>query len=470
MSTLIATAIATSSLPSYKEDSTFNPTSFETMKNSFKSQINNIIVDLASLNTDKIDIADAQSPTGLWTFSIYPRIQTYAAPTEATQLAAKQYVDDEIAGVVSGATILSPFIILDADNASTEVDTAVRFNRGSTAADAQLLWDVSETAFSLTTDLSTLANLKIATSVDSDDAVRRDEVVLDTGAQAIAGIKTFSDIPVFSAGMTSSGATTLGTTTITGGAITNALLTLDSDNSAGAGVDVGFIFERGVDDAGNAKFFWDKSETAFSFLADGTLYANLKIATSVDDEDAVRRDEIFIADEAYGSGWNGVTDEFPTKNAVYDKVEAVVASTTIKYWSADAGAAVSITSSPQVAQYTEDLNSDTAVFSWDAGNDDLTFLEGGVYLINTNTVLYHTTSGAYQLASQRFQVNTGGGFSSVGPICKAFSNDDLKYESFNNSYVYVASANDKLRVVVSEDGGATWWIGTGGGINVIKIG
>jgi len=33
-------------------------------------------------------------------------------------------------------------------------------------------------------------------------------------------------------------------------------------------------------------------------------------------------------DEAYGVSWNGATDEVPTKNAVYDEIEAHKASTT----------------------------------------------------------------------------------------------------------------------------------------------
>lgn len=34
-----------------------------------------------------------------------------------------------------------------------------------------------------------------------------------------------------------------------------------------------------------------------------------------------------ISDEAYGSGWNGVTTEAPSKNSVYDKIESVVTGT-----------------------------------------------------------------------------------------------------------------------------------------------
>lgn len=39
--------------------------------------------------------------------------------------------------------------------------------------------------------------------------------------------------------------------------------------------------------------------------------------------------EVTVADEAYGSGWNGST-EVPTKNALYDKIETIGGSVTVE--------------------------------------------------------------------------------------------------------------------------------------------
>jgi hypothetical protein len=50
----------------------------------------------------------------------------------------------------------------------------------------------------------------------------------------------------------------------------------------------------------------------------------------------------FISDDAYGDGWNGVVDEAPSKNAVYDKMETKAAK----------GANSDITSTTALTQIT----------------------------------------------------------------------------------------------------------------------
>lgn len=344
MSTITSTSIASSALPSFKEETTFNPTSFTQMRDLFKSRINALVVDINTLNTDKIDTADSQTPTGLWTFVQYPVIQTYVAPTNAIQFTPKQYVDDQIAAVSGGGLVTAAFLIIDSDNAGTEVDTYLGFNRGSTDSDARLMWDVSETEFALYSDNQvTLANLKLADGTEDDHVVTRGQVVLDTTNQTVAGDKTFSGLTTVNGAFVASSTVSVGTTTFSTGNITNASLILDSDN-AGAGANIGFLLNRGSTDT-DAQIFWDEADDEFTFRSDqDPTLANLKIADAVEDDHAVTKQQVvldtgnqtiagvktfsddpIIPDEAYGVGWDSSLEP-PTKNAVYDKIETVVTS------------------------------------------------------------------------------------------------------------------------------------------------
>lgn len=52
-----------------------------------------------------------------------------------------------------------------------------------------------------------------------------------------------------------------------------------------------------------------------------------------------------ISDTAYGAGWNGVTTVAPSKNAVYDKMEAVVAAVpVVGYGTTNASGEILVTS------------------------------------------------------------------------------------------------------------------------------
>jgi hypothetical protein len=70
-------------------------------------------------------------------------------------------------------------------------------------------------------------------------------------------------------------------------------------------------------------------------------------------------DNVVVADEAYGAGWNG-SNEVPTKNAVYDKIEASIDR---PYGSYSAVLSQSGTSAPTVLQVNENTLGGTVVWT-----------------------------------------------------------------------------------------------------------
>ena len=152
-----------------------------------QTAINNACTDITAFDTSKANLT-ANTFTGIQTFN---------------------------AGIAfeSGDGINDVLLILDADNAGAEVDQSLRFNRGSTDAnDARISWIAADDRYVLTTDGTTLADVKVGEGDSSDEIVTYDQVVLDTGTQTVAGAKTWSDAAVFSSTASFAGAVTLTTT------------------------------------------------------------------------------------------------------------------------------------------------------------------------------------------------------------------------------------------------------------------
>lgn len=91
--------------------------------------------------------------------------------------------------------------ILDEDNASSGADTALKFNRGSTAADAQLEWNETDDRFELESELSgpTLATLNLlsilisgTTMLDSNGAAKVAAAVAGNGLSHSSGVLAVS--------------------------------------------------------------------------------------------------------------------------------------------------------------------------------------------------------------------------------------------------------------------------------------
>ena len=102
-------------------------------------------------------------------------------------------------------------------------------------------------------------------------------VVRTSGAQSIAGSKTFSDDAVFTGNVTISGTQTIVNSTIT--SLADSVLELNRDASGTPSEDAGLQVNRGS--SADVQLIWDESEDAWRFTNNGSTYFD--IATSTDE-------------------------------------------------------------------------------------------------------------------------------------------------------------------------------------------
>ena len=102
-------------------------------------------------------------------------------------------------------------------------------------------------------------------------------VVRTSGAQTVAGAKTYSDDAVFNGNVTISGTQTIVNSQIT--ALADSVIELNRDASGAPSEDAGITVNRGS--SADVSLIWDESEGQWQFTNDGST--NFKIATETDD-------------------------------------------------------------------------------------------------------------------------------------------------------------------------------------------
>jgi len=102
-------------------------------------------------------------------------------------------------------------------------------------------------------------------------------VVRTSGAQTVAGAKTYSDDAVFNGNVTISGTQTIVNSQIT--ALADSVIELNRDASGAPSEDAGLTVNRGS--SADVSLIWDESEGQWQFTNDGST--NFKIATETDD-------------------------------------------------------------------------------------------------------------------------------------------------------------------------------------------
>ena len=101
-------------------------------------------------------------------------------------------------------------------------------------------------------------------------------VVRTTGAQSIAGVKTFSDNTIFSGNVTINGTQTIvNTETLS---VADNEITLNSDATGTPSENAGIEVERGG--STNVKVRWNESTDKWQFTNDGSTYYNIPVSTS----------------------------------------------------------------------------------------------------------------------------------------------------------------------------------------------
>ena len=209
-------------------------------------------------------------------------------PTSAvftdTQLTAEE-VQDMVGDLVSGSGATS---VTYNDTAGTLVISSANDNTEYEAGNGIVL---SETAF----------------SVEGGDGLTQEAgglkvdatVVRTTGAQSIAGAKTFSDNVVINGDLTVSGAVTskLSEEVL----IEDNKIVVNSNEAGTPSEDAGIVVERGTSD--NVEVMWDESADRWSFTNDGSTFYNIPVPS----EYGTANDNDFVTGAAFNDATGEIT-------------------------------------------------------------------------------------------------------------------------------------------------------------------
>ena len=162
-----------------------------------------IMTNIAQFFGNYVNIWDAQTVAGIKTFSSYPLIETYVAPTANEQFAPKKYVDDVISSGASDATETAKGI--------SELATAAEAALGTSSGSAARL----VLPASIASSSNDVAGAKVVVS-EADGYINQNRLDLSedfafsgdntfTGDNTYAGIATTSGQSIFTATSTYSG-------------------------------------------------------------------------------------------------------------------------------------------------------------------------------------------------------------------------------------------------------------------------
>jgi len=150
----------------------------------------------ANITLPTVNTTGAQAVAGVKTFSDIPVIPT-TAPTVAGQVASKAYVDAQIAGAVGTTYTAGSGLSLTGTTFAAD-GTVVRTSGDQTLAGVKTF--SAPIAGSITGNAATATKLASARTINGvafdGTAGITLPTVNTTGAQAVAGVKTFSDIPI----------------------------------------------------------------------------------------------------------------------------------------------------------------------------------------------------------------------------------------------------------------------------------
>lgn len=170
----------------------------------------------------------------------------------------------------------------------------------------------------LSTDLATQVELDdVESTLEATVATKADDtdVVHKTGNETIAGQKTFDDTAFFPGSLEVAESMSLNASL---GQLFPQFWFRDTS---------GVIVTRLVVDEANGDLFFDVGQhngTGATFRVRSTSSFTNLFVVDPDGDVTVARTLTLGVDDAYGAGWNGSL-EVPTKNAVYDKIETLVA-------------------------------------------------------------------------------------------------------------------------------------------------
>ena len=150
----------------------------------------------ANITLPTVNTTGAQAVAGVKTFSDIPVIPT-TAPTVAGQVASKAYVDAQVAGAVGTTYTAGSGLSLTGTTFAAD-GTVVRTSGDQTLAGVKTF--SAPIAGSITGNAATATKLASARTINGvafdGTAGITLPTVNTTGAQAVAGVKTFSDIPI----------------------------------------------------------------------------------------------------------------------------------------------------------------------------------------------------------------------------------------------------------------------------------
>ena len=177
MPTLVATAISQSQVATLQNQDVYTHTDFNSSVAILRTTINNIVTDLASLNTADGGLADNNTWTGTNTF------QANATFYNVFFTSTYGFGDS--------------FILIDSDNTGAAATCQVRFERGSSGGDAYFEWDT--TRYNFWADAGTTRSIvRFLDGAAANDGMTYGQGVKATGtvAETVTGVKTFSSYPL----------------------------------------------------------------------------------------------------------------------------------------------------------------------------------------------------------------------------------------------------------------------------------
>ena len=262
-------------------------------------------------------------------------------------------------------------------------------------------------------------------------------VVRTSGAQTVAGAKTYSDDAVFNGNVTISGTQTIVNSQIT--ALADSVIELNRDASGAPSEDAGLTVNRGS--SADVSLIWDESEGQWQFTNDGST--NFKIATETDD--LVEGTSNLYYTDARARGAVSVSDAGGDGSLAYNSTTGVITYTGPS--ASEARAHISVTDAGGDGSLSYNSGTGVITYTGPSAAEVRAHISGGT------GITYNSTSGA--IATTITQYADGDARAAIS------ASGDLAYNSSTGVISFTERTDGEVRGLISASGDISYNSTTG---------
>ena len=260
-------------------------------------------------------------------------------------------------------------------------------------------------------------------------------VVRTSGAQTVAGAKTYSDDAVFNGNVTISGTQTIVNSQIT--ALADSVIELNRDASGAPSEDAGLTVNRGS--SADVSLIWDESEGQWQFTNDGST--NFKIATETDD--LVEGTSNLYFTNARARGAVSVSDAGGDGSLAYNGSTGVITYTGPS--AAEARAHISVTDAGGDGSASYDSGTGVITYTGPSASEVRAHFTASTGITVTDGAIA-TTITQYADGDARAAISAGG---------------DLSYNSSTGAMSFTERTDAEVRALISASGDISYNSTTG---------